>query len=656
MFKNGQKTSINRAPATASILVALLLANSLCLSILPSTAQVNKLQPEAPDAVAPVSPHPLTSTPASNKTVPPKTPSKTAPYTPPATNVSPAKPSTPVAPALQSLTPKAATPAAPIPPPPSGATSATPGNTGASSPSTSTGPAPAPDRRTGLPASAPPATTPPATTPSASAVMPADPYPAVARLEVLTFGDSRPTKPIADRLADIETTVFKLTHPTDSLFVRTERLQKILVGSDDPASQDKPNYRPADLPSYARVPPSSPPPAGNSEWTDDIRRAAPTGNPEEGKYAYFDEIASLPENRAVVTTQQLQDYFVEMVNNERSKVGAGPLEVDAIAEKMALEHATNLAQRSQISHANVKGDNPDRRYSLLGGVDAVNESLVSVKSQELGSKKLIKGAAARLLRVLMSHQDDRDALTSLDATHIGFSADWTADHSRLIACAEIVSRHAVIHPVPLEATIDDKIEVKGVLMQPYNFVRVTLAWEGKNNNLANVADESDEALPYFPPLDYIAYQRRSEGGGHDKAILFLKGVGIAAAIAGGVFMPPVALAAPMIAVAGTPSEHKPASEIPVKGGVKLEGSVFEAKVPLSNEKKDGLYYLTVWAENPEKKVVPISRRVLNITGKEDAAQPLTDSDTGQTSNPPSAKKDSKSEKKQKKSKNDKASN
>lgn len=647
MFKNGKKTSINRAPATAASLVALLLTNSLYLSILPSTAQVNKLQPEAPDVVAPVSPHPLTSTPASNKTVPPKTLSKTAPYTPPAAAVPSAKPSTSAVPALQSLTPKAATPAPPVT---SGGASGTTGNTGVPSPGASTGPAPAPDRRTALPSG-----TTPGTTPGVSAIAPADPYPAVARLEVLTFGDSRPTKPIADRLADIETTVFKLTHPTDSLFVRTERLQKVLVGSDDPSSQDKPNYRPADLPSYARVPPSSPPPAGNSEWTDDIRRAAPTGNPEEGKYAYFDEIAALPENRAVVTTQQLQDYFVEMVNNERSKVGAGPLEVDAIAEKMALEHATNLAQRSQISHANVKGDNPDRRYSLLGGVDAVNESLVSIKSQELGSKKMIKGAAARLLRVLMSHQDDRDALTSLDATHIGFSADWTADHSRLIACAEIVSRHAVIHPVPLEATIDEKIEVKGVLMQPYNFVRVTLAWEGKNNNLANVADESDEALPYFPPLDYVAYQRRSEGGGHDKAILFLKGVGIAAAIAGGVFMPPVALAAPMIAVAGTPSEHKPASEIPVKGGVKLEGSVFEAKVPLSNEKKDGLYYLTVWAENPEKKVVPISRRVLNITGKEEPAQPVTDSDTGQTSNPPSSKKDSKSEKKQKKSKKDKAS-
>ncbi len=482
-------------------------------------------------------------------------------------------------------------------------------------------------------------------------------YPAIAHLEILTFGETHPAMAISDRLANLESTVFKETHPTDSLFSRTERLQKVLVGSEGPTPYESPQYRPPDLPSYARVPPATPAQdQPNTGWTEPPRSPVPTGNPGESQYSYFDEIAVLPENRVVVNSQQLQDYFLEMVNNERRKVGSPPLEIDQIAEKLATEHVTQLAERAQISHSNTRGENPDRRYTLLGGTDAVTESLVSLKNSELGSRRLYRGAAAKLLRVLMSHQDDRDALTSRDTTHVGFAAEWTADHSRLIACAELVSKHAIIHPVPDKAHIDEKIDVKGVMTPPYQFVRVTLAWEGGNSNLASVADESDEALPYFPPLDYIAYQKRAESGGHDKAIMILKGVGIAAAIAGGVFMPPVALAAPLIAVSGSGSgEHKPASEIPVKGGVKLEGSVFETKVPLSNEGKDGLYYLTVWgAEGQGSKPVPISRRVIYVSGgKEDSAQTTTSSDTGEITSPPASKKDEKRTKNAKKAKKNK---
>ncbi|MCC7527591.1 MAG: hypothetical protein IT342_03650 [Candidatus Melainabacteria bacterium] len=498
-------------------------------------------------------------------------------------------------------------------------------------------PVPAPDLSKGA-AGASPNTANPASE-SANAV---EKYPAVANLEVLTFGETHPALSISDRLANLETTVFKETHPTDSLFARTERLQRVLFGSEAAPAYEKPQYRPYDLPSYARVtPPAQPQSQTQQEWSQEARRPVSTGNPGEGQYSYFDEIAVLPENRVVVNGQQLQDYFLEMVNNERRKVGAPPLEIDPIAEKLATEHAAQLAERAQISHSNVKGENPDRRYTLLGGTDALTESLVSLRSTELGSKRLYRGAAAKLLRVLMTHQDDRDALTSRDSTHVGFAAEWTADRSRLIACAELVSKHAIIHPVPNDAHVDEKIDVKGVMNPPYQFVRVTLAWEGGGSNLASVADESEEALPYFPPLDYVAYQKRAESGGHDKAIMILKGVGIAAAIAGGVFMPPVALAAPLIAVSGSQAEHKPASEIPVKGGVKLEGAVFETRVPLSNDGKDGLYYLTVWgAEGPGGKPVPISRRVIYVTGgKEDPAQKKVDFDTGEVNSQQTSRKD-----------------
>jgi len=105
-------------------------------------------------------------------------------------------------------------------------------------------------------------------------------------------------------------------------------------------------------------------------------------------------------------------------------------------------------------------------------------------------------------------------------------------------------------------------------------------------------------------------------------------------------------------VSGGQAEHKPSSEIPVKGGVKVEGNVFDTKVPLSNEGKDGLYYLTVWgSEGQDGKPVAISRRVIYVTGgKEDPAATTTNSDTGEVTSPKTSKKDEKSAKKAKKNK------
>ena len=133
----------------------------------------------------------------------------------------------------------------------------------------------------------------------------------------------------------------------------------------------------------------------------------------------------------------------------------------------------------------------------------------------------------------------------------------------------------------------------------------------KDPTLENTEEESDDdALPYFAPLDYAAYATHSE---HDysTAANMLRTAGIIAAIAGGVFMPPVALAAPVIAMSGSVGEPKPVSDIPVRGGVKVVGQYFSAKVPLNHDAKEGLYYITIWASiDKYSKPIAISRRAI----------------------------------------------
>src|SRR5262249_2642483 len=150
----------------------------------------------------------------------------------------------------------------------------------------------------------------------------------------------------------------------------------------------------------------------------------------------------------------------------------------------------------------------------------------------------------------------------------------------------IIIKQGDVAPIPAEANVGDKLDLKGVITGPYKFARITVAWEGILPASADDAEEQDEALPYFPPLDYEAYARRSE---HDwqKGKQALQLAGITLAIAGGIFMPPVALAAPLIAATGNSTmQPKAVSEIPVRGGVHVDGAAFSHKLPLSKDNKE----------------------------------------------------------------------
>lgn len=422
-----------------------------------------------------------------------------------------------------------------------------------------------------------------------------DSYPSVGRMEHLTFGSSLPDSPIEQRLTKLETAIYQKSFTDLSLFDRTQQLKKTLLGNDDEPTADIDNLR---VPS-------------NGNWL-----GIPGGTPlmtDQGssEYDYFGGIAQRPENQQTTTPADMKDFFLELVNSERSKSGLAPLVIDPLAEKLAQEQNDELCKRSVISHANSKGENPDRRYTVSGGTGALTESLVSNKTPDTFSKSPTRAAVAELMKTLMSRQDDRDAILNQDATNIGFAINWTPNKDRIIAVTEVVTNHGIIPELPHEVGIGEKLEIKGVVMQPYQFDRITLAWEA-NKGLASASDESEEALPYFPPLDYVAYAGKSA---HDYsgAVSALRTAGVIAAIAGGIFMPPVALAAPLIAMSGGvgTSDPKPVSDIPIHGGVKVEGLTFNGKVPINKDGKEGIYYVTIWGTLSKMgKPVPISRRAI----------------------------------------------
>jgi len=420
-----------------------------------------------------------------------------------------------------------------------------------------------------------------------------DGYPAVGQLEELTFGATRADSPIEERLTGLENAVFAHTYPEDSLFDRTERLKRTLLGESTAAGSAADPYYETD-----------PNPPG---WIDDPL----AGQSEDQELAYLDELASRPENREAVPANVIAEFVLELFNLERRKRNMPPLENDELIQKMADEHVADMQGRGVISHVDSKGANPDRRYTLLGGTNAITESLVSINTADLGSSRTTKAAAALMIKSMLKRQDDREALLAPESTHVATSMGATDDGTRIFGCTVIMTRRGVIHTVPEQVKVGEKIDVEGEVFQPYKFDRITIAWETLEEAPVPEDPGGDEALPYFPPLDYVAYREKSEKD-YSKAITALKAVGLVAAIAGGMFVPPVALAAPLIIMAGPdPTEVKPQSDIPVHGGIKVRGNSFAGHVPLSNDSQEGLYYLTVWGTLGDgARPVAISRRIV----------------------------------------------
>lgn len=449
-----------------------------------------------------------------------------------------------------------------------------------------------------------------------------DKYPVIGRLENLTFGRTSPERDVASRLSSLENSIFARVYSEESLFDRTERLKRTLLGTDTYGSIADP----AEVVGAPGLDPYA---------YSDLESPVLELRNKDADFSYLDEMAKNPDNLSEQPLTVLQAYCEELINFERRKRNAEPLENDKLIQDMAEQQMVEMLELRQLSHSDQYGQNPDRRYTLAGGTDAVSEGLVAMSTADLPSSKLTKAAVCLLLKKMLMRQDDREALLSPEATHLASSFGVNRNGTKLFGCTEVLTRHSKMEPLARTAKVGEKVTVAGEIFKPYQFDKITLAWEEALDCPIEEEPGSDEALPYFPPLDYIAYDTKSERD-HTKAITALKALGVMAAIAGGMFVPPVALAAPLIVLAGPgASEMRPQSDIPVKGGVKLNGSSFKVHLPLDNENQGGLYYVTVWASLGEgSRPFAVSRRAILVTGGVSKEETNKKKDTSQENSQP----------------------
>ncbi|MBY0357783.1 MAG: hypothetical protein K2W82_07260 [Candidatus Obscuribacterales bacterium] len=429
---------------------------------------------------------------------------------------------------------------------------------------------------------------------------PKDKFPTVGQLESLMFGHSSPSLAVDNRLDKLEVSIFQKSYKDLDTEARIRRLREVIVGGAGDELLGASSVAPAPFSA------TSPTPYGRPDYKPGAYADADPTEPRAGglvfqNFSHFDlkQEMSIPE---------LEQFGLMVLNDLRAQEGLDPLAWDELSYKVAKEHTQELTERNLVSHFNVKGENPDVRYSKAGGMSALEEGLILFTSAN--KLKANRELIVKILEAMEGRQDDHESFFSKHATSFALSLRWTADRSRLVCCTEVVTNHVQVEPIPLEVTLGDKIELKGSVSDGYRFQKITLAWEGPITAMPDNGEESDEAMPYFPPLDYEAHAAKSERD-WEKGMRVLQIAGITAAIAGGFFIPPVALAAPLIAASAGVSRPKPVSEIPIKGGVKTDGSSFSHKVTIGNDNKEGIYYLTIWGTiDSEQEAVPLSRRAI----------------------------------------------
>lgn len=434
---------------------------------------------------------------------------------------------------------------------------------------------------------------------------------------MLMFGRSSPGVTVDLRLSNLENATFRQTYPALPIPERITQLARTLTGAEIPGIDNQ---------------------GGGAQPSDgqDLRIARPREEPPPDMQPFWQD---------AISHEELSRFALEYLNDRRNQQGLSPLRLDPMAEKVGRELLADLTKRNTVSHSNAQNENPDIRYTKSGGTDSMLESVVAVRTS--GRMKLNRALVRQLFDILEQRQDDRQALFSPDATQFGFCLGQTPENDRLIGVAEIITKRGEFAPLPTEVTVGDKVEVKGQIEAPYRFDKISLAWEGGLPG-GEPFDDSDEALPYFAPLDYEAHGQKAERNWEGR-IRVMQMLGIAAIAAGSIFMPPVALAAPLLLAAPAATgggKPKAISDIPVHGGVKVDDNgSFSHKVTISKDGKEGIYYITVWATTGDGATpVPISRRAVIARGGTDESTTESDGEQKETKSEQKSKHKSKDEK------------
>ena len=189
------------------------------------------------------------------------------------------------------------------------------------------------------------------------------------------------------------------------------------------------------------------------------------------------------------------ELLLNLINTDRLKAGLSQLKLDDLANRVATEHAQDMARGRFLSHWGSDGRKPYQRFGFAGGTDAVQENASAASNiQSLtpaGIFEDLRDMHASMMAEVPPADGHRKTILYPFHTHVGFGLGFNGYHLRLDEL--FLSRYARLDPVPQEAKPYSTVMVGGRLLNPSHFL--------------NEVDIFFEPFPVPPDIDWLRMPR-----------------------------------------------------------------------------------------------------------------------------------------------------
>lgn len=190
-----------------------------------------------------------------------------------------------------------------------------------------------------------------------------------------------------------------------------------------------------------------------------------------------------------------REQLLNLINAERSKAGLNQLQLDDLANRVATEHAQDMARGHFLSHWGSDGRKPYQRFALAGGTDAVQENASAANNiQSLtlaGIFEDLKDMHASMMAEVPPTDGHLKTILYPFHTHVGFGLGFNGYNLRLDEL--FLARWVHIEPFPREAKPNSTVSVQGKLLNANHFL--------------NEVDIFFEPLPAPPEIDWLRTPR-----------------------------------------------------------------------------------------------------------------------------------------------------
>ena len=180
---------------------------------------------------------------------------------------------------------------------------------------------------------------------------------------------------------------------------------------------------------------------------------------------------------------QLERTVVDLINEDRRKAGLVLVTWDETAAKSARQHVSSEADNGFISHWGLDGEKPQHRYTLAGGLNAVDEN----ESVTLWLEGGFHGVSREQLKTIVAeHQsamvnelppNDGHKKNILDSHHTGVGVAIVVGKYGVAMAQEFTNHYSVITPPPLTATPGSTITLEGRINKGYQITGIYGVWE-----------------------------------------------------------------------------------------------------------------------------------------------------------------------------------